>query len=156
MAKLSLKETLTIRNMNQINISDKTKQLIKDYPDEAYEINREGYNQGVIHRTPSKGTEIFMEDTIKLFKQMEDKVEKIKDEIFARVGNMELNMERLVREIFDKIDDKYARKEKVNNLVIKVDAIEKERESRSYEWLKYLITAIVGGVVGVVLTHSYN
>lgn len=124
-------------------ISEKTRELIRNHPDEAYEIEMAGLEEGKKHVEPS-------EKTINLIKSMEDKFDKLKDELLEKVGRIELTLEKTVREIFDRIDDKYARKEKVAGLVLKVEEMEREKEKRSYEWVKYTIITVVSGCVGVL------
>lgn len=130
-------------------ISEEARQLIRDNPDAAYEIKMSGVDEGMKHVEPS-------EKTLNLIKRMEEKFDKLKDEIVSKVSNIEVSLERTVRDIFDKIDEKYARKEKVNNLVNEVNELRSEREKRNYEWLKFGITAILSGTIGVILANFYN
>ena len=123
-------------------ISDKARELIKKYPDEAYEISQAGFEEGKTHIEPS-------EKTIKLIKNMEEKFDKLKDEIIDKVGKIEISLEKTVREIFDKIDEKYARKEKVDKLRSDIDEMKVEREARNYEWLKYAIITVISGIAGI-------
>jgi formylmethanofuran:tetrahydromethanopterin formyltransferase len=132
-----------------MTISKKAENLIREHPNETNEIYNNGIREGQKHEKPSN-------DTIKLIKAMEDKFEKLKDELLEKIGRIELSLEKTVREIFDRVDDRYARKDKVDKLGCRIDDIEKQRESRSYEWLKFAITAVVSGVIGVVLANLYK
>lgn len=146
-------------------ISEKSKELIRNYPDEAYEIEMGGIEEGQKHVEPS-------EKTLSLIKSMEDKLDKLKDELLKKVGNIELTLEKTIREIFDKIDDKYARRDKVtllanelSNCVRKeevaklnaeLDDMRNKREERGYDWLKFGVTAIISGLLGVIITKFYK
>jgi hypothetical protein len=121
-------------------------ELVKEYPDETSTIYNKGFKAGGEHSKPSL-------ETLNLFNKMEEKFDthlKYIKEAFNR--NSEQN-EKDHKQISDKIDnfikgadDKFACKRterEVEDIKTGIEAINKVREQRNYDWLKYgAITAI--------------
>lgn len=96
----------------------------------------EGIIEGRTHSTSSP-------DTIKVFKSMGDKI----DNLASEVNKILIKMEGLPQAIFEKADDRYACKKTEIDLSTLVTKI----ETRNYDWLKYLLTAIGSIAIGVLI-----
>ena len=75
-----------------------------------------------------------------------DTMEQLKN-ISRDVSDIKVGIAELPKKIFDEADDKYAKKE----LELTVTEIDRELKRRTREWIKHIVTAVLGIVVGVIV-----
>lgn len=113
-----------------------------EWTDREREIVENIENKKTSHDKPSP-------DTLKLIGGINVTLESLKSDIkytSKAVDEQKESIKELSNEIKnlpEKLDCKYANK----SVETEVKALKDKQEARAYEWLKYLITAIVGGAI---------
>jgi arginine deiminase len=70
-------------------------------------------------------------------------------ELRATLEDIKETLYQLPNILTEKFDERYADKK----IEIELEKIKDKAENRSYEWLKYLITLILGAVVTIIISH---
>lgn len=124
---------------------NKEQKRMKELNDKYDKIYNEKYSDVNLHNKPSPETIIrlkVLEDNQVKFMEKLDKMGCILEDIKIKIAE-------LPEKVFEKADERYAEKKVEQGLEELKDKI----DNRNYEWLKYVITAIVGAGLALLLAH---
>ena len=116
--------------------------------DELHNLYSRGVQEGIEHKKPSEGT-------LTLIESMNDKIDKLKDDMLTRITEIKILITRLPQDLIDKCDRRYADKtteKKVDGLNKEINAIRNQGNNRLWDIFKIILEILIAIMLGVLLT----
>jgi len=133
-----------LENIEKYNKNNKVEFTI----DELHDLYNRGIASGKQHEEPSRKTLEFMDI-------MNDKMDKLKDDMIKSVVEIKILIAGLPQDLLDKCDLRYAEKaleKKVNGLNSEIDGMKNQGNNRMWEGFKIMLQVLIAIMMAVLLT----